>query len=216
LKDGELKWTVQIAGIDARTKQLVNVTITEYEHGRPILLVYASRAIWLYGQNFTLENADVYHLQEFSYLRVPHLSTTSDPIAGSIQHTPTELELLQKDPTTLDFQQLMAQIRRFKETYGARSPDVLDAEVGLWSKLAFPLSSIVFAAVGAPLGLQKQRRSSRVGQVLSFLIVLVYYIIYMGMSSLAHGGLCSPALAAFTPDILCLIAGIYLTWKAST
>jgi len=99
---------------------------------------------------------------------------------------------------------------------GADKSAIRDAELGLWSKIAFPISSLVFTLIGAPLGLQKQRRGSRTtGWWLSILIIFAYYVLYMGMSSLARGGGCSPVLAAFLPDIVGACVGIYLTWKAS-
>lgn len=216
-KDGGIVWTVHIDGLDLATKQLHNVTITHFADNAPVVLVHAKRAQWLLGERFTLYDVDLYYLNDASHITLPSLASTSDPVEGSLRHTPTELEILQRDPTSLSFHDLRTQIAKLKAAEGASSPLVRDAELGLWSKIAFPFSSLVFTVIGAPLGLQKQRRGSKTtGWWLSILIIFAYYVLYMGMSSVARGGGCPPALAAFLPNIVGLLIGSYLIWKAST
>lgn len=213
---GKLAYTVHIEGLDPTTKQLLDVTIVRFGPGGPQTLVHADTATWQLGSHFTLQKVHIFDLKTTSRLDLPTLSSTSDPIEGSLRHTPTEIEQLQKDPTSMSFQEVRHLLNRLKSMDGGNQSAIRDVELGMWSKIAFPVSSLVFTLIGAPLGLQKQRRGSRTtGWWLSILIIFAYYVLYMGMSSLARGGGCPPVLAAFLPDIIGACVGIYLTWKAS-
>jgi len=214
-KDGKLLWTVQIEGVDVDTKQLKGVTIMRFTDGVPTSVVHARAALWIFGEHFTLNDVDMYNLGTFTHLHWPTLSSDHDVVKGSMEHNPSQIVLLSKDPNSFTFHELRGLIKELTATYGANSSSVREAQLALWSKIAFPLSSIVFAMIGSPLGLQKQRRSSKTGWGLSLVIVFAYYIIYQTMSSVARGGACSPALAAFIPDIIGLCVGIFLSWRAS-
>ena len=73
----------------------------------------------------------------------------------------------------------------------------------------------VFALVGAPLGLQKQRSSSSIGFGISILIIFIYYGVMTFAGALGKGGALPTVLAALIPDTLGIIAGLYLNWRVS-
>ena len=87
--------------------------------------------------------------------------------------------------------------------------------MGLWFKVSLPFSCLVFALVGAPLGLRPPRSGKISGYVWALPIMLGYYVIYTSMSSIATGGSISPILAAWLPNILGLGVGTGLIWGAA-
>ena len=85
----------------------------------------------------------------------------------------------------------------------------------LYQRFTIPMASFVFALVGAPLGLQKQRASSSIGFGLSILVIFIYYGVMTFTGALGKGGAMPTLMASLAPDILGIIAGLYLNWKVS-
>lgn len=212
-KDDKLQVTVHVErGYDVQAKAMRQVTITLYDaSGRPSQIFYADRAK-SHGNGFrdwTLLNGTINNLgltggsAQFASLN------TND-----IAKTPENIAFLQRDPETLNFQQLQQQINELKAG-GSAGAEVRNAEVGLWFKTSLPFSCLIFGLVGAPLGMRPPRSAKVSGAIWAVPIMLGYYVIYMSMSSIARGGGCPPLLAAWLPNVLGLFVGAGLIWKAS-
>lgn len=213
-KDGKLQVLVHVEkGFDAQAKVLRQVTITFYDaDGRlPRLVTYADRAK-SHGsglKEWTLYNVTQVDQQTGAIAKYKQFEDTI-----GIQKTPENMAFLQRDPETLNFHDLRRQIAELKAG-GSDSADVRNAEVGLWFKISLPFSCLVFALVGAPLGLRPPRSGKISGYVWALPIMLGYYVIYTSMSSIAIGGSISPILAAWLPNILGLGVGTGLIWGAA-
>ncbi|MDQ2985276.1 MAG: LptF/LptG family permease [Armatimonadota bacterium] len=88
--------------------------------------------------------------------------------------------------------------------------EMRDKEVGYWTKLSLPLSSIVFALVGAPVSIRRVRQSVGIGVGISIAIIFAYYLLHNYMSVLAKAGVTNPAFSAFLPVAVGLAAAIML------
>ncbi len=212
-KDGRLI-TVHIEnGYDVEAKAMRQVTITEYDTaGHPTVLLYADRA-QAHGTNFlswTLHNCT-----QVTCLAPGGVTTFNNLEFHELNATPENLKFLQRDPDTLNFRDLRRQIDALKAS-GGKVADIRNAEVSLWFKTSLPFSCLIFGLVGAPLGMRSPRSAKVSGAVWALPIMLGYYVIYMTMSNIAQGGGASPFLAAWLPNILGLIIGSGLVWKAST
>ena len=199
-------------GYDVQAKAMRQVTILVYgTDGVPSMMLYAERA-QAHGTDFrswTLHNGTQAILKSpggvstFGTLETTELNTTPDNVA-----------FLQRDPETLNFGDLQKQINQLKAEGGKRA-DILNAEVSLWFKTSLPFSCLIFGLVGAPLGMRSPRSAKVSGAVWALPIMLGYYVIYMTMSNVAQGGGISPALAAWLPNLLGLMVGAVLIWKAA-
>jgi lipopolysaccharide export system permease protein len=200
-------------GLDAKTNSLRQVTLTYFgPDGTPTDVVYSPHAVWIPGTtdfqfdnptwNRLGENLSYTHLGAF---RIYDLKTNAQSI-----------ELQQRKPETMTFRELSRKIMMAKASGTAKPSDIRNDETNLWSKIATPFACLVFALVGAPLGLRPQRTSKYTGWIWSVLIIFGYYVILNVMGSVARGGHCSPILAAFTPNIIGIVMGSYLIWKQST
>ena len=211
--DGKLQVTVHVEhGYDIQAKAMRQVTITAYgADGLPSQIIYADRAT-PHGSSYkswTLHNATVSNLGPLGgYFRTPTLVT------NEINKSPENITFLQRDPETLNFRDLRRQIAELKAS-GSDSADIRNAEVGLWFKVSLPFSCLIFGLVGAPLGMRSPRSAKISGYVWALPIMLGYYVIYTSMSSIAIGGSVSPVLAAWLPNILGLMVGSVLIWKAA-
>ncbi|MBV9848739.1 MAG: LptF/LptG family permease [Armatimonadetes bacterium] len=217
-KDGKLQATVQVEhGIDPRGKDIAvrDVTVTQFNNGQPVVVFHADRGVWRGGSSWQLINVTAYYLAgEVPYKVAGKDGTTEELGLTALEKTPEEMQLLHRDPNTLDFATTRRQIALLRAN-GTKPADVRSAEMDLWSKLAFPFASLVFTVIGAPLGLRPQRSSKYTGYFLAILIIFGYYVLYTTLGNIARGGGVPPALAAFLPDLIGLALGGALVWRAS-
>jgi len=85
----------------------------------------------------------------------------------------------------------------------------------LQARISFSLTTFTFIVVGIPLAIQTQRRETSFGIIITFAIVLLYYVLgAVGKGLKAHAGL-YPELIIWTPNILFQAVGFYLFYKAN-
>ncbi|MCE9559290.1 MAG: LptF/LptG family permease, partial [Armatimonadetes bacterium] len=82
---------------------------------------------------------------------------------------------------------------------------VANLEYGYWSKISVPFASLVFALVGAPLGIRNHRTGASTGFWMAVLIIFAYFLVTNMMSMQARGGAIPPWTAAFAPLLFGLI-----------
>jgi lipopolysaccharide export system permease protein len=197
-------------GYDAQRQQLKDVTITGFQGpGAPTVIAHADYAGYAGGNKWSLINP------AFNYLG-PNASyiETTQTASYDLQKAPAEVEFLSRDPDTLSFHDLKRQIDLLKKHGSDNASAIHGAEVKLWSKVALPFASLVFAVVGSPIGLRRQR-SSKGGWGLAIIIIFGYYVLFTVLTSIAQAGHLEAFTAAFLPNILGLIIGAYLCYRAS-
>jgi lipopolysaccharide export LptBFGC system permease protein LptF len=86
--------------------------------------------------------------------------------------------------------------------------DTLVGEVS--RKIAFSFSPLLFALVGMGLGAMARKSSKLIGLSLGVLVAALYYGTWVAGKALMQQELLPPALAPWLPNILCLIAGLWL------
>ncbi|NVN93421.1 MAG: LPS export ABC transporter permease LptF [Desulfuromonadales bacterium] len=77
----------------------------------------------------------------------------------------------------------------------------------LHSRYALPFASIVFAILAVPLGLQNRRSAKSSGFAISIGVLLLYYILFSLMGTLAEKGTFSMALALWLPNAIFFVLG---------
>jgi lipopolysaccharide export LptBFGC system permease protein LptF len=146
---------------------------------------------------------------------VREISSSFGRMSLEIRKTPRQMMAQQRSADEMNFAELRETIRSLKEQ-GAAAKAVREMEVELHNKLAIPFASMVFALVGAPLGLRRLRGGASVGLGLSVLIIFGYYILWHGMRVLGEGGQVPPLLASWLTNTIGLVAGLYLIRRAPT
>ena len=85
----------------------------------------------------------------------------------------------------------------------------------LQARISFSITAFTFVVVGLPLAIQTQRRETSFGIVVTFLIVLLYYVLgAIGKGLKGHAGF-YPELIIWTPNILFQAVGFYLFYRAN-
>jgi LPS export ABC transporter permease LptF/LPS export ABC transporter permease LptG len=81
-------------------------------------------------------------------------------------------------------------------------------------RLALPTACLVLALVGIPLGLSSKKGGKSSGFVLTIALVFTYYSASLVGLSLARQGRVSPAFGIWLADLVFLIGGLFLLWRA--
>ncbi len=96
------------------------------------------------------------------------------------------------------------------------NPDVEDRcslKISLYDKIAFPLMTIVLVLIGVPLAITPPRVRYNRGFLFSILIIFAFYLIRALSISFGEAGSLAPALAAFTPNVILTIVGVWLYYR---
>ena len=197
-------------GFDLGTQTLRDIDMIRYSNNKPAVFIHAERAVrkaeneWAFMDGYTQNLGATDNTAILAF----HESQTREI---KINKTPDQLALYQKKHDQLSFKQLRDYIAMLQD----EGADVNELRVRLYQKIALPLTSLVFALIGTPLGLRPHRSSSAVGLGLAIVIIFAYWILMHYMTILGNNGTVSPAAASFTPTLVGLIAGFGLISRAA-
>ncbi len=118
-----------------------------------------------------------------------------------------------RDLDAQSMSQMKQSIDRMKAEANPDQSQIANLEFGYWNKVTVPLAALVFALVGAPLGIRSHRTGVATGFWLSVVIIFGYFMLTNAMSILARGGRFSPFAASFLPIAIGLGVGVYLVQK---
>ncbi len=128
-----------------------------------------------------------------------------------VKASPRQIVREQKKPEELTMDELKAQIEIMKSQYANTSK----LETELYQRLTVPMASLIFALIGVPLGLQPTRTPSSVGFALSVVIIFLYYAVMTLANAIARSGAIPPMYAVWIPNVIGLVAGFVLIYRAS-
>jgi lipopolysaccharide export system permease protein len=93
---------------------------------------------------------------------------------------------------------------------GLKEEALRELAIELNKKLTVPLSCLVFALIGMPLGIRAHRSVRARGFTLGLFLVLVYYLLRLSGEALVETGGLSPILGTWAPNGIFAAAGILL------
>lgn len=209
IEKGQIQRLVYARLYDADTQTLQGITLQDFDaDGQVRHVENAEYAEWS-GNEWTMHNGMLYDIasEEGKSEHTMRFSTQVLPIRAN----PKQIVREQKDPEELTMKELKAQIAIMKTQYV--NTNKLEAEY--YQRITVPMASLIFALIGVPLGLQPTRNSSSAGFAMSVIIIFFYYALMTMGNALARGGILTPMLAVWLPNIVGLIAGFFLIRRAS-
>lgn len=108
------------------------------------------------------------------------------------------------------------ELERYIEEIEERGFESLHFRVDLQAKLSFPLASLVMILLGIPFAFSMGRRGALVGIGLSIVIGMLYWGAIGVFKSMGYAGYLDVFLAAWGPNLLFGLIGIYLILKVRT
>jgi len=86
--------------------------------------------------------------------------------------------------------------------------------VEIHKKFSLPVACILFVLIGAPLGTLSKKGGFTMALTLGFGFFLIYYIFLIGGEEIADRNYVSPLIGMWTPNVILLVFGGYLTLRA--
>jgi LPS export ABC transporter permease LptF/LPS export ABC transporter permease LptG len=117
-----------------------------------------------------------------------------------------------REPELMNFGQLRNYIIELK----ASGYNVLDHEVGLHRKIAFPFVTLVMTLIAVPFAVTTGRRGAMYGIGVGIVLALVYWTMISIFAAFGQGGLIDPMLAAWAPNLIFGAAAVYLLLTVRT
>ncbi len=212
-QNGRLSRFLYAADFDKDTRTMHDVSMLEFAGGRPVRQTNAARLVWEENAWYFVDGV-VYSFrgeqQESSAGAVSLLRFTGARQRLNIPQKPADIPQQEKRPEDMTISELRQRIALL----GRGDHDLRQYQLQLHLKIAVPLASLVFAFVGAPLGIQSHRSATSIGFGLSVIIIFIYYIMLTFGSALGQSGQLPPALAAWLQNIILGVAGLILIWRA--
>jgi len=190
-------------------KTLEGVIVSEFQDGRLSQIINAKTALWLPDKNtWQFNDGTVYLLSEIGEYR--HLIKFDQQFVA-IKYSPADLSAGDKSPDDMSIGELREYIK-LKEKMGVK---ITDHKIQLNFKMALPFASLVFALLGAPLGLSPRRASSSIGLGLSIIVIFIYYVLIFTSFAFGELELISPFLSAWLPNVATGGLGFYILSRAA-
>ena len=203
----ELNTLMYAKEYNSTSKTLKQITVQTFDKGVLQQVENADEAEWN-GQYWIMNKGIIYDLSGGQGVeRTMNFSQQVLPITKD----PDKLANEQKDPEEMTIRELRHQIAAYKAAY----TNTNKLEMEMYKRITIPMASFIFALVGAPLGLQKNRSSSSAGFAISIVVIFIYYGVMTLSGALGESGSIPTLLAAWLPNILGIIAGAYLNYRVS-
>jgi lipopolysaccharide export system permease protein len=101
------------------------------------------------------------------------------------------------------------------ESKGIKDETLREMLIELHKKLTVPLTCILFALIGLPLGIRAQRSIRSRGFAIGLAVVLVYYVLRLSGEALVETGRLSPNIGAWAPSGIFAVTGLFLFYLAA-
>ncbi|MDF2502406.1 MAG: permease YjgP/YjgQ family protein [Anaerosporomusa subterranea] len=186
---------------------MYGITIQEFEADKLVRVENAEKAIWQ-GSQWIMQNGVIHDLSTEGKVQ---RSLQFDKQIMPVDKNPQSISTAQKKAEEMSISELKQYIKTLKREFVKSGK----YETELHQRITIPMASLVFAMIGAPLGLQPHRTSSSIGLGLSIIIIFAYYTVMTIFNALGQGGAIYPMLAAWIPNLAGIIAGVFLIRKAS-
>ena len=202
--------TLSIRRLDTDLAEMSGVVIerdqTEREAGSHIAALTAKwtpAGGWVLKGGFLrmLDEEDAEHAFRFDSVRVRQL-----------RETPEELLAEPKEPEEMGY----AEMTRFIDTIERAGGDTRKMRVERAQKITLPLALLVIVLFGAPLSTSSRRGGAAYGVGISLAVTLVYLMLFKVATAVGASGAMPPLVAAWLPNALFFVAGLYLLVRVRT
>jgi lipopolysaccharide export system permease protein len=201
-KDDLPQRIINVARIDEGVMK--SVTVAEYEKGQLVRLIRSNTGKWLSSGGWEFYNGIMHNFHLSDLRRVTVIQFKKEFI--NIKINPLDLDNRKRKTEEMTRQELRKEIQVRQDT--GRDPIKYIMDYHMKVSLAF--ASLIYAILGASIGLRPHRSSSTMGLGISLLIIFFYILLFsIGMGlGLSHS--IPPIIAAWFPNIVAGGAGLIL------
>lgn len=203
--------TLSVHRLDSEADHMTEVVLQREPTTRhPGIHVTALRAEWKPKRGWTMSNG---------FLRFVSTSTTAEQAfkfdslrVASLTETPEELLAEPKEPEEMRYAEMTRYIRVLERSGG----DARKLRVEQAQRVSLPLAVLVIVLFGAPLSTSSKRGGAAYGVGISLAVTMGYLMLFKVGSAIGQSGGLDPLVAAWMPNALFLLAGLYLLARVRT
>ena len=108
-----------------------------------------------------------------------------------------------------DLSQRIEQMQENRESFN-------DYMIEYHKKYSLAFACLVFAVVGAPLGVMARRGGYGAGAALSLFFFVLYWVLLIGGEKIAERGVLAPAIVVWLPNVMLAAAGLFMMYRLSS
>ena len=123
----------------------------------------------------------------------------------------TTLNRYEKQRKLRRLSRLESQVKNEHNLIKNYSQNINKYGVEIHKKFSLPFACILFVITGASLGVLTKKGGFAIGTSLSLGFFIVYYIFLIGGEDMADRNIVNPLVGLWTPNLILLIIGLYLT-----
>ncbi|MEP0765039.1 MAG: YjgP/YjgQ family permease [Fimbriimonadia bacterium] len=210
-----IEYIVVSRDADFARRTFWGTNIIHYPKGsaKPDMYLYATEAVYRGGTSLSLSRVTMF-LPKEDGPEQRYLEALEVPLSGPSLKLESLFRNLERqtirDPDATNMKATLEKIADMKRV-GAEGPEAIrNLEMGFYNKIAYPLATVIFALVGAPLGIRQSRTSNAVGFAIALVIIFGYWLLSSYMAVLGQGGAIKPILASFGANIVGLVFAVGL------
>jgi LPS export ABC transporter permease LptF/LPS export ABC transporter permease LptG len=202
---------------DPRARLLQGLSIYEFDRGMNTLRrrVYTERAMYI-GAPAGGRDGDVWHAEQ-GWKRA--FDDKGEP-SGFEAFAESKVEIeppayfatQQPDPDYMSYSQLREYIARLRGS----GFDVIAQQVALERKISFPFVTLIMTLIAVPFAVTTGRRGAMYGIGIGIVLAISYWVTFSVFAALGTGGLLTPVLAAWAPNLLFGAGAAYLLLTVRT
>ena len=130
----------------------------------------------------------------------------------ALSQAPADLLAEPKAPEEMRF----GELSRYIDALRRSGSDVNKLAVELQLKLAIPVTCFIIALFGAPLAVTTPRAGAAVGIAISLGTTVVFLLVTQITKAVGAGGVIDPVMAAWFPNLVFFLAGVWLLGRVRT
>ncbi len=170
--------------------------------------IWAERAHWE-PDNWVFENGWV---RETDEMEVTSFRRFDEQVFPHVQERPEYFKKEVKQSIEMNYREL----NRYIDDLHQSGFDVTKLSVQFHKKFSFPLFALIMAVIAVPFAFTVGHRGAMAGVAVSIGIAMLYWTVAGLFEKLGNINELPPALAAWSPDLLFGLAGVYLLLKVRT
>lgn len=197
---------------DSDRNQFGNLSVFQFQPKTFLLLdrIYANRAQWD-GSLKRWVCAQGWE-RSFQGAAINEYRTYDVSTFGSVDEPPEYFKKEVKQSLEMNYEQL----RRYIHDLQQSGFEVVKLKVQLQKKIAFPIVTFVMGVLAIPFALSARKRGAVAGVATAIGIAVIYTVVSGLFESMGNISSLPPVLAAWSPDVIFALVGVYLVLKVPT
>lgn len=203
--------SLSVRRLTAEDGRMLDVTLQRHPYGPegPLEYTHADQARYMDGQGWLF-------LDGFTRYIYPDDEQSTfqfeSALVRSVNEHPVDLLERVRDEEEMTY----AELKQFGERLFRSGGDVGRTYTHMEQRIAIPVAAIVIAMFAAPLATSSKRGGAAFGVGLSLATTIAYLAVFRVSSGLGHAGALPPLVAAWLPNVMFLVAAIFLLGRVRT